>query len=294
MKSPARSPATLPERTSASSTIAAHAAPVVAVGVGVDHRRDRQALALVRLEQLPGGARRLGRHQRVDDDPAGLAADEGDVGEVEAAHLVEAGDHLVEAVVVVEPRDAVQRGVDRVELRLLVEELEARHVPGGVAGVGRDHHLGHLGDEPALLLVEVGRVAERQRRLRGLEDPDRVRRRRLALRVEVTGQRRGLLRARRTTLEDEVAGDGEGRAHGRHGGEEFASRGHRRLPLAHVARSQREKPAGHKRLLRGRPLREFDTREVQSAERDHGIIHRHGGPGRACDMARWPVGRRLR
>ena len=57
------------------------------------------------LEQLPGGAGGLGGHQRVEDDPAGLAADEGDVGEVEAADLVDAGDHLVEAVVVVELRD---------------------------------------------------------------------------------------------------------------------------------------------------------------------------------------------
>ena len=38
---------------------AAHAAPVVAMGVGVDHRRDRQALADMLLEQLPGGAHRL-------------------------------------------------------------------------------------------------------------------------------------------------------------------------------------------------------------------------------------------
>ena len=36
---------------------AAHAAPVVAVGVRVDHRRDRQALADVLLEQLPAPPR---------------------------------------------------------------------------------------------------------------------------------------------------------------------------------------------------------------------------------------------
>ena len=60
----------------------------------------------------------------------------------------------------------VQRGMDAVELLLLVEELEALHVPGDVAGVGHDHHVGHRGDEPALVLVEVAGVGERQSRPR--------------------------------------------------------------------------------------------------------------------------------
>ncbi len=42
------------------------------------------------LEELPGSPDRLLGHQRVEDDPAGLAADEGDVGEIHAAHLVDA------------------------------------------------------------------------------------------------------------------------------------------------------------------------------------------------------------
>ena len=40
---------------------AAHAAPVIAMRVGIDHRRDRQALADVLLEQLPGRANRFRR-----------------------------------------------------------------------------------------------------------------------------------------------------------------------------------------------------------------------------------------
>jgi hypothetical protein len=47
-------------------------------------------------------ARRLRGHQGVKDDPAGLAPDEGDVGEVKPADLIDARDHLVESVVVVE------------------------------------------------------------------------------------------------------------------------------------------------------------------------------------------------
>ena len=169
---------------------AAHAAPVVAVRVRVDHRRDRQALADVLLEQLHRGARRFRGGQRVDDDPAGLAAHERDVGEVEAADLVDAGDHLVQPVVHVERGDAVERRVDRVEPLLLQQELVALHVPRDMAGVGLDLELRHRRDEAALLLVEVARVAERQRGARAFEHVQRELRRRLALQVEVAGGRR--------------------------------------------------------------------------------------------------------
>jgi hypothetical protein len=74
------------------------------MGVGVDHGRDGKPLADVFLEQLPRRAGRFRRHQRVKNDPAGLAPDERDVGEVEAADLVNVRDHLVQAVVVVQDR----------------------------------------------------------------------------------------------------------------------------------------------------------------------------------------------
>ena len=51
---------TLPARTIVVIDNAAHAAEVVAVRVRVDHRRDRQTLALVLLEQLPRGLHHLG------------------------------------------------------------------------------------------------------------------------------------------------------------------------------------------------------------------------------------------
>jgi hypothetical protein len=41
-------------------------------------------------------------YQRVKNDPAGLAPDEGYVGEVEAADLVDARNHFVEPVIVVQ------------------------------------------------------------------------------------------------------------------------------------------------------------------------------------------------
>ena len=80
----------------------ADTAPVVAVGVRIDHRRDWQALADMVLEQFPGRPRRFSGYQRVEDDPARLAAHEADVGKVETADLVDARDHLVEPVVVIQ------------------------------------------------------------------------------------------------------------------------------------------------------------------------------------------------
>ena len=71
---------------------------------------------------------------------------------------------------------------------LLVEELEALHVPGDVAGVGHDLQLRHRGDEALLLLLEVPGVGEGQSRLRLPEHLEGELRRRLALRVEMPGR----------------------------------------------------------------------------------------------------------
>ena len=77
---------------------AANPTPMVDMSVGIDYGRHREALAHVLLEQLPRRARRLRGHQGVKDDPAGLAPDEGDVGEVKPADLIDARDHLVEGL----------------------------------------------------------------------------------------------------------------------------------------------------------------------------------------------------
>ena len=70
-------------------------AEVVDVAVGVDDGDDRP-VAAVRAVKRQRGRGRLGRDQRVDHDHAGVALDEGDVRQVETAHLVDALDHLVE------------------------------------------------------------------------------------------------------------------------------------------------------------------------------------------------------
>jgi hypothetical protein len=59
--------------------------PVIATPGG-----DEQAMAHLVVEQLPC-SRTTSFYQRSKDDPAGLAADKGNVGKVEAADLLDAG-----------------------------------------------------------------------------------------------------------------------------------------------------------------------------------------------------------
>ena len=211
---------------------AAHAAPVVGMGVRIDDRRDRQPLAHMLLQQLPGRPRRLDRGAHVEGDPAGGAAHEGDVGQVEATHLIDAGNDLVEAEIVVEPPDAGHRGVDRVELARRVEEVVVGPVEGDVAGVGHDLALRALGDQPARLFLEVAGVVEGQRGFRRLDRAYGVLGRRLALGVKVALERLPqllLLRVRRALVEQRAA-QREGRARGGNGTQNLASGGHRLPP----------------------------------------------------------------
>ena len=163
----------------------AHAAPMVAVRVRVDHRRHRQPFADVLLEQRERCARRFRRGQRVDHDPALLAAHERNVGEVEAAHLIDARNHFVQTVVHVQHRDAVQRRIDAVETRAAVQELEAIHVPGNVPVIRHDLGVFRRRNESLRLLLEVALVGERQRGGRLLQHFFRERRRWFSLRIEV-------------------------------------------------------------------------------------------------------------
>ncbi len=130
--------------------------------------------------------RRLRGGQRVEDDPARVALDEADVGEVVAAHLVDATrHHLVEAVSHVEHGLALQRGMDAREVLAREQPLVAAHVPGDVARVGHDLLVRRLGDEALLRFVEVALVAERQLGLEAVADLERESRRWLALRIKV-------------------------------------------------------------------------------------------------------------
>jgi hypothetical protein len=166
-------------------------------------------LANVLLQEIPGRAGGFRRDHWVEDDPAGLCAYEGDVGQVQPADLVDPRDHLVQAVVVVQDALAVQRRVNAVELILRREELKPLHVPGDVPRVGLDFHLLHRGDETLLLLLKIAAVGQRQVGLGLAERLDRKLRRRLALGVEVPGVRGDLLRERRPLAQHHVTGHRE-------------------------------------------------------------------------------------
>ena len=221
---------TRPEATSSSVTTPAHAAEMVAVGVGIDDRRHRQPFAHMLLEEFPRRARGLGGGHDVDQDPAGLAAHEGHVRQIEAANLIDAGDDLVETEIVVEPGDPGRRGVDAVEVPGPVQEVVIRDVEGDVAGIGHDARVGPAGDEPAFLLAEVARVGEGKLGLRLLEHADGMGRWRLALGVEVPGERRPRGLRLCGTLADERATECESRAGGGKGGQHLATVRHGRSP----------------------------------------------------------------
>ncbi len=90
---------------------AARAAPMVGVGVGEDDGGDRTLSAVLEIE-LHRGARALDRGQRVHHDDAAIALDQRHVGDVEPAHLVDAGHHLEQAVLHVEARLPPQARID--------------------------------------------------------------------------------------------------------------------------------------------------------------------------------------
>src|SRR6188472_3657927 len=115
-----------------------HAAPMVTMRVRVDHRRYWEAFADVLLKQFPGSADGFGANQWVKNDPAGLASDKRDVGQVEAPNLIDAGDDLVETIIVVQLGLTQQRGMDAVELVLFIQKLESLHIPSDMAGIRHD------------------------------------------------------------------------------------------------------------------------------------------------------------
>ena len=114
---------------------AADAAVVVDVAVGVDDGDDRQ---LRRSGCRPAAARRAAVSATVSGSitiqPV-VAADERDVRDVVAAHLVDAGDDLEQSVDVVELRLAPQARVHR-RRRLALDEGVAVHVPEPAVRLG--------------------------------------------------------------------------------------------------------------------------------------------------------------
>ncbi len=137
---------------------APHAAEVVDVAMGVEHPGDGAVPAMLAVEGERGGGC-LHRDQRVDNHHAGITLDEGDLREVEPAHLVQARHHLVEPLERAQLRlppearvDGVRSSAGQESVGVDVPHHPARAVP---------HHAGlQGGDEAPPGVLEVLSVGE--------------------------------------------------------------------------------------------------------------------------------------
>ena len=119
------------------------------------------ALAEMAVDQLHRRIHCFGGGQRVNHNPTRIAFDESHIGEVIAAHLVNALGHLKQAVNGIQACLPPQAGVHRVGTRA-VEIFEIGHVPDHAAGrVFNDQRFG-FGQLSARRQLKVFRVFKRQ------------------------------------------------------------------------------------------------------------------------------------
>jgi hypothetical protein len=98
----------------------------------------------------------------VDDDDAAAALYDRHVGDVEAAHLVDAVGDLEQAVVHVEPGLPPQAWIDGVGCLLMGEESVVFEAVDDAPLGGAELDLGQRADEAARGVLEVRPIAERQ------------------------------------------------------------------------------------------------------------------------------------
>ena len=196
--------------------------------VRIDHRRNGQTLTAVFLEQRPCGAHRFCRDKHVKHDPAGRAAHESRLRQVETPHLIDRpGHHLIQAKVPVQLGDPKQRGVDGVERAIAVQKGPLRVVPGDTARVRWDHRVTAAGNEAFVELIKVTRVIEGQVLGRRLVNGLSIVGRHLALWVEMSGlQGRACLCLGCPRFGYQYAAKGKGSARCGQGSDELASGRH--------------------------------------------------------------------
>ena len=145
---------------------AAHAAEVVDVAMGVDDGDDRLVAELRDDEFTPHGRRAFGGNEWVDDDVAGVRAENSHHRKVVAARLPDAVHDFEEAVDHVELGDAPEARIDGVRRVVLfgdVDEGVLAQVPDRSAlGVADDDRLGERGDQASPRVLEVLIDAKRQ------------------------------------------------------------------------------------------------------------------------------------
>ena len=153
---------TRPVASASSVQHAARAAPMVGVGVGEDHGGDRAQAAVLEIK-LHRGARAFDRGQRVHHDDAAIALDQRHVGDVEAADLVDAGHHLEQPVLHVQPRLPPQARVDGGGRLLLRQEAIGLETPDHAPLRVGDPRMVDRAHEAARGIVEIRGVGKRQR-----------------------------------------------------------------------------------------------------------------------------------
>lgn len=127
------------------------------------HSSNRRCFAEAGVDVLRRRSSSLHASQGIHHDPAGFAADEGDVRQVEAAHLVAILRRLKESVGAVQLRLSPQAGIHR-RWCLPADEVERRQIPHHSPRVIPDQRVGTRGEESPCGAFEVCGVVECQSR----------------------------------------------------------------------------------------------------------------------------------
>ena len=141
---------------------AARAAPMVGMGVGEDDGRHRPLAAMLEI-QRHRGARAFDRGQRIHHDDAAVALDQRHVGDVEAAHLIDAGHDFEQPVVHVEPRLPPQARIHRRRGFGFGQKAIGLEAPDHPALRRRNARMVQRAEKAARRLVEIARIGKRQR-----------------------------------------------------------------------------------------------------------------------------------
>ncbi len=143
------------------------AAEMIDVAMGIDHGCNRPGGAVGEIE-IERGLRGLVGQQGVDQDQAAIALDDGEIGEIETAHLVDAIGHLEQAMHGIELRLPPQAGIDGRRHRVLLQKRVRPQVPGRLAANARHHTIPERRDETTPGVVEIGAIGKRQRFHKGI------------------------------------------------------------------------------------------------------------------------------
>ena len=101
--------------------------------MGIDDGRNGPPFSDMFLKELPGGTDDFGAGQRINHDPSGIATNERNVRQIEAANLIDIVGYLVESVIVVPTRLSDERWIDRVKVLLTIEKLKPFHIQNDMA-----------------------------------------------------------------------------------------------------------------------------------------------------------------